>query len=191
VPLWLVWADEPQPPAGQAPGQWLPLTRWPVADAQMALTVVRWYTARWEIEVWHRTLKSGCRIEARQFDEVPIFVRCLTLYSIVAWRILYATMLARADPDQPCTVVPAPDEWQALWVATAGSPALPASVPPLGAALTRLARQGGYHPRAGRPFGPTTLWRGFAWLAGATAVYRARRSHPDLQHSGLSPPATL
>jgi hypothetical protein len=191
VPLWVVWAHEPRPPAGQEPVRWLLLTSWPVADAAAALTVVRWYTARWEIEVWHRTLKSGCRIEARRFDAVTSFVRGLTLYSIVAWRVLYAAMLARADPEAPCTAVLEPDEWQALWVATAGTPDLPATPPPLGAALTQLARQGGYQPRSRRPFGPTTLWRGFAWLAGATAVYRVLRSHPDLLHPGLPPPDSL
>ena len=191
VPLWLVWAHEPGPPPGQEPVSWLLLTRWPVRDASTAVTVVQWYTGRWEIEVWHRTLKTGCRIEARQFDEVGSFVRCLAVYSIIAWRILYATMRARADPEAPCTVVLEPDEWQALWVATEAGAGLPPPPPPLGEALTRLARQGGYVPRPGRVFGPMTLWRGFAWLTGATAVVRAIRAHPDLLLSGLSPPDTL
>jgi len=43
--------------------------------------------------------------------------RCLTLYSVIAWRIFYATMLARAVPDMPCRVLLALDEWQALYCA--------------------------------------------------------------------------
>src|SRR4051794_10841359 len=32
----------------------------------------------------------------------------------MAWRIFYATMLARAVPDMPCSVLLDLDEWQAL-----------------------------------------------------------------------------
>jgi len=38
----------------------------------------------------------------------------LTLYSVIAWRIIYATMLARAAPDVPCTVLLDEQEWQGL-----------------------------------------------------------------------------
>jgi len=49
------------------------------------------------MEVWHRILKSGCRIEARQLATGERLQHCLTLYSIIAWRVFYATMLgARA-----------------------------------------------------------------------------------------------
>jgi hypothetical protein len=44
----------------------------------------------------------------------PWLVRCLALYAVIAWRIVYATMLARALPDAPCRAVLADDEWQAL-----------------------------------------------------------------------------
>ncbi|WP_250480128.1 MULTISPECIES: hypothetical protein, partial [unclassified Caballeronia] len=29
------------------------------------------YERRWTIESWHRILKSGCRVEARQFVNIP------------------------------------------------------------------------------------------------------------------------
>jgi len=49
------------------------------------------------MEVWHRILKSGYRIEARQLATGERLQHCLTLYSIIAWRVFYATMLgARA-----------------------------------------------------------------------------------------------
>ena len=43
--------------------------------------------------------------------------RCLALYSVIAWRIVYGTMLARAVPDIPCTALLDADEWQALYCA--------------------------------------------------------------------------
>ena len=57
------------------------------------------------MEVWHRILKSGCRIEARQLATGERLQRCLTLYSVIAWRVFYATMLARAVPEMPCDVL--------------------------------------------------------------------------------------
>src|SRR5262245_55333890 len=69
------------------------------------------------MEVWHRILKSGCRIEARQLETAERLRRCLALYSVLAWRILYATMLARSVPKAPCSVLLDPEEWQALYCA--------------------------------------------------------------------------
>ena len=73
------------------------------------------YSCRWTIEVWHRVLKTGCRIESRQLETADRLSVALTLYSIIAWRILYATMLARTAPNLPCTVVLRKEEWQALY----------------------------------------------------------------------------
>src|SRR5213078_2053888 len=67
------------------------------------------------IEVWHKVLKSGCRIEDKQLETAERLQRCLALYSVIAWRILYATMLARVVPDVPCTVLLDEDEWQGLY----------------------------------------------------------------------------
>lgn len=114
VTWWAVWAHESHPPPDREAVSWLLLTTWPVTEAATAQTIVQWYTGRWGIAVWHRILKSGCRIEARPFDCAADFIRCLTLYRILAWRVQYATHLARVAPDQPCRVVFAPAEWQAL-----------------------------------------------------------------------------
>ena len=178
VPIWAVWAHEAHPPPGVEPVSWRLLTTWPVASTADALTVIRWYTGRWCIEVWHRVLKTGCAIEDRRLQAADDLVRCLSLYSILAWRVLHATLLARAVPTVPCTVVLEPEEWQALYC-TIHQTALPPAVPPtLGEALTWLARLGGYQPRAhGRPAGPVVVWRGFQRLGPATDMYRLLKPH--------------
>jgi hypothetical protein len=111
-------AREEAPPAGCAPLEWLLLTTCPVPAVVAALERLEWYAARWGIEVFHKVLKSGCRIEARQLETADRLRRCLTLYSVVAWRVLYATLLARALPDAPCTALLDTDEWQALYCIT-------------------------------------------------------------------------
>ena len=45
---------------------WLLLTSMPIESAEDAAEKVRWYMKRWQIEVYFKTLKSGCRIEDRQ-----------------------------------------------------------------------------------------------------------------------------
>ena len=41
---------------------------------------------RWNIEVFHRTLKSGCRIEDRRLESAAGLQACLAIDLVVAWR---------------------------------------------------------------------------------------------------------
>jgi hypothetical protein len=117
VSLWAVQVREVDPPAEVEAIEWLLLTTVAVETVDDAIERVQWYSCRWSIEVWHRILKSGCRLEARQFQWAERLQRCLSLYSVLAWRIFYATMLVRSVPEAPCSVLLEPDEWQALYCA--------------------------------------------------------------------------
>jgi hypothetical protein len=101
VAVWAVQAREEQPPAGYEPLEWLLLTTSGVHTTQDTVERVDWYAGRWGIEVLHKVLKSGCRLEARQLARAAQLRRCLAIYSVIAWRILYATMLSRAMPEAP------------------------------------------------------------------------------------------
>lgn len=114
VEVWAVLATEITSPSQAEPIEWLLLTTVATASVEDAIERVHWYTCRWTIEVWHRVLKTGCRIKSRQLETVERLAVALTLYSTIAWRILYATMLARSDPVLPCTVLLTEKEWQAL-----------------------------------------------------------------------------
>ena len=177
APVWAVLAREEDPPAGAPPLEWLLLTTVPVATADDARTRVDWYACRWGIEVFHRVLKTGCRLEAKQLGAPERLERCLALYSVVAWRVLYTTMLARDLPDAPCTVLLAPDEWQALYCFTHRIPTPPADPPPLHQAVRWIGQLGGFLGRRhdGHP-GPMTLWRGVHRLHDLTAMYALMKS---------------
>jgi hypothetical protein len=185
VPVTAVWLVEPTPPAGTPPIEWLLLTTCPVTSAEQAFTLVDYYVGRWGIEVWHKVLKSGCQIEARQLATAARLGRCLALYSVIAWRVLYATLLARAAPELPCTALLDPDEWQALWCMLQRTPTPPATPPTLRQAVRWIAQLGGFLARAadGEP-GPLTLWRGFQRLADHTAMYRVMRPPPHSNDVG-------
>lgn len=42
------------------------LTTIPVESFENTLEKLQWYTCRWQIEIFFKILKSGCRIEDRQ-----------------------------------------------------------------------------------------------------------------------------
>jgi hypothetical protein len=172
VTLWAVQVCEVTPPAEAEPIEWLLLTTVAVETVDAAIERVQWYSCRWGIEVWHRILKSGCHLEARQFQKAARLHRALALYSVLAWRIFYATMLARAVPDAPCSVLLEPDEWQALYCAIHRVPIPPAEPPTLGQAVTWIAQLGGFvgRRRRDRP-GPEVMWRGFQHLGDLTTMY--------------------
>jgi hypothetical protein len=176
VRVWAVWAVEDKPPVGVRGLEWLLLTSWAVRDGAGAVEVVDFYACRWGIEVWHRVLKSGCRIEARQLESAARLERCLALYSVIAWRILYATMLARVVPEASCEVLLEEEEWQALWVAVHKRTTLPKQAPRLRQAVRWIAQLGGFLGRKGdgEP-GPELLWKGFQHLVDLTAMYHIMR----------------
>jgi hypothetical protein len=114
VVLWAVQVCDVEPPAAVEPIEWLRLTTGAVETVDDAIERVQWYSCRWGIEGGHRIVQSGCRLEARQGETAERRKRCLALYSVLAWRIFYATMLARVVPEAPWSVLWEPDEWQAL-----------------------------------------------------------------------------
>ena len=176
VALWAVLVREREPPLDTEPIEWLLLTTVAVGSVEDAVVRVQWYSCRWGIEVWHRILKSGCRLEARQFATAERLHRCLSLYSVLAWRIFYATMLARAVPEVPCSVLLEPEEWQALYCAIHRVAQPPPEPPTLGQAVQWIAQLGGFvgRRRRDRP-GAEVLWRGFQHLGDLTTMYSIMR----------------
>jgi hypothetical protein len=164
VTFWVVMATEIDPPPGQEPINWVLLTSLPVRDLEQALSVLQLYLARWEIEVFHRVLKSGCRIEKLQFQDPTRLKPAIALYMIVAWRILYLMKLGREVPQLPCEIVFDATEWKPLWIIVRGR-ALPSQPPSVQEVIRMLGQLGG-HPgrRRDGPPGPEAMWRGLQSL---------------------------
>ena len=86
IPVWAVFAQEQDTPVGVTPMEWMLLTTLPVTSLEQASEKLMWYARRWGIEVLHRTLKSGCRIEQRQLGQADRLKACLAIDLVVAWR---------------------------------------------------------------------------------------------------------
>jgi len=179
VCLWLVSAWEEQPPPGVEPLRWDLLTTCRVEDFNGAVEKLRWYAGRWGIEVFHRVLKSGCKIESRQLGGADRLQACLAIDMIVAWRIFHLTKLGRETPDVPCTVFFDECEWKALLAFVRRSQEEPTQVPTLRQAVRMVAGLGGFLGRKcdGEP-GTQTLWLGLQRLDDIVAMYRVFRTEP-------------
>jgi len=173
VVLWAVLAREIDAPAKLSALEWMLLTTCEVSSFAQAVEKLAWYTQRWGIEVYHRTLKSGCQIENRQLGAADRIQACLAIDMVVAWRIMHLTKLGREHPDVPCTLYFTDTEWKALLTFVNRDPRVPENPPSLREATRLLAGLGGFLGRKGdgEP-GTQTLWLGLQRLDDITAMYQ-------------------
>jgi hypothetical protein len=155
----VVLVREPNPPPGEPPVEWILVTTLPINTRAQVRLIVEYYCIRWCIEILFRTLKSGCRIERRRFEEVDRVLPCLGLYVLVAWRTLFVCRLGRSCPDLDCEAVFEPSEWKAVWVAVHHQQP-PQKAPRLGEMVHLIASLGGYVERKNSEPGPQTVWIG-------------------------------
>jgi hypothetical protein len=167
-------------PPGAERIEWLLVSTKPLLDFAAALSAVEAYVARWKIERYHYTLKSGCQVEKLQLEHADRIERAVALYSIVAWRLLFITYLARTDPDLPCTEVLDDVECKVLHRMAHPGKRLPPRPMNLQDAVRQIARLGGFLGRRsdGDP-GVKVLWRGLRRLADFVLAYRIL-AIPDL-----------
>jgi hypothetical protein len=160
VTINVVLIREVNAPPDEEPIRWLLATSLPIAHLAEVECVIDYYIGRWQIEVYYRVLKAGCKVEDIQLETADRLKPCLMLYKIVAWRVLYATMLGRECPTLACDVIFVEHEWKSVWtISTDAQP--PASAPPLAEFLTLLAKLGGYNNRQqDGPPGPQAIWTG-------------------------------
>lgn len=155
----LVLVEETKPPEDCVAIQWVLVTTLPIDQGQQVKRIVEAYCIRWQIEIFFKTLKTGCRIEKRQFETLDRVLNCVAVYSIVAWRIMYLCRLGRVCPDLNCEVIFEPCEWKAVYM-TIKKEEPPKTPPRLNEMIRMIASLGGYVIRKSTHPGPQTLWLG-------------------------------
>jgi len=173
IELWAVEAREPRPPKGVTPIVWRLLTTLPVVSAPEAIERVGWYAQRWQIEVLHKILKTGCKVEQRQLQTAQRLERVLSVDLVVAWRILALCKAARELPEDPISDWLPQAQWQALWCHVHQRTDPPPTPPTVRQAVRWIGRLGGFLGRKsdGEP-GTTTLWRGLEQLDAMTRMWQ-------------------
>lgn len=176
VEVTAILAWEENPPEEVEAIEWLLLTNLEVSSAQEAREKVQWYVCRWQIEVYFRILKSGCRVEELQLQERDRLEVALALYMIVAWRVLYLIMLGRTLPELSCEAVLGPEEWRAVYLVTQRKKP-PSQPPALQEMLVLIATLGGFLARKGDgPPGPKALWIGLQRTRDFVLALQAREA---------------
>lgn len=172
VEMMVIYAQERGTPRDRERSEWKLLTDLPVHTPDEAVEKLRWYAARWKIEVFHKVLKSGCRVEESRLRTAERLVRFVAVGCILSWRIFWMTMLNRTEPE--ASPAKAFDQLELALLdelfprsATVGK----------GDRLVRhyilcLARLGGYLARAHDPaHGNIVIWRGLSRLNDLTLGY--------------------
>lgn len=155
----VVRAWEADPPAGVEALDWVLVTSLVLTSAAEALQVIAHYERRWLIEEYHKCLKTGCALEARQLETAAGLQALLGFLAIVAVRLLQLREASRKQPETPARHFVAPE----LIRTVQSYLKLPPGDLSLREFWRAVARLGGFLARKsdGDP-GWQTLWRG--WL---------------------------
>lgn len=172
VSFWAVLAEETDPPEGEEPVTWLLLTSKEVRTLADARRILNCYLRRWDIEVFFRVLKTGCRVERIQLKDARAVLNALTIYLVITWRILYLTHLGRECPDLPCSCVFEEAEWKATCAVAkrkkdAGEPSLSEFIMIVGKLGGHLGR------KSDGPPGPQSIWQGLTRVRDFACAWQA------------------
>lgn len=164
VPINCVYVRE-IPGQKKDPLEWILLTSLDVENFEVAKKVIEYYKARWFIEIFHRTLKSGCGVEESRLQSVARLQNYILLMSIAAIKICQMTYLQRSQPNVSCDEILTSSEWQALYLYTHVGQKLPNAPPTISEVTTWIAKLGGFLARKNDGYpGTLTIWKGLLRL---------------------------
>ena len=156
----IVHVVEPEPPEGVEAVSWVLATRAPVdTDAQVE-AVVDTYRARWLIEEWFKSLKTGCAYQERQLESLDALLIAFGLLAPIATRLLALRWFARNEPDRPATDVLSETEIACLRVIERKKRRTLPRSPKVADVMLAIARLGGFLSQNKTP-GWQVLGRGF------------------------------
>lgn len=150
---------EADPPAGAEPLDWVLVTSLVLISAADALQVIAYYEKRWLIEEYHKCMKTGCALEARQLETAAGLEALLGFLALVAVHLLQLREASRQQPAAPARHYVAPE----LITTVQSYLKLPPGDLTLREFWRAVARLGGFLARkSDNDPGWQTLWRG--WL---------------------------
>jgi Transposase Tn5 dimerisation domain len=162
--LTVICAHERTAPKDRDKIDWRLITDLPIGSPEEAIEKLDWYARRWNVELYHKILKSGCRAEDAKLRTAERLVNLLAVFCVLAWRVFWLTMLHRTVPDASPRLVLTNLEIRLLDQLMTSHHGQPRAKP-LARYLTKIARLGGYLARAhDPPPGNRVMWRGLSRL---------------------------
>lgn len=170
----VVLVREPNPPAGQAPVDWLLLTSEPIETREQVERIVDIYRCRWLIEEFFKALKTGCIYQERMFESRHALLNVLATSLPIAVELLWMRSRVADAPHAPAEDIVTPTQLEVL--RKMGYRQLPVN-PAAGQVLLAIAGLGGHLKRNGAP-GWQVLQRGYQRLLDYTAGWNAAQPAP-------------
>lgn len=151
---------------------WRILTDINVEKTSTVLDIIKWYTLRWRIEIFFKTLKSGAKIEGSRLTDLGRLSKYVLMQSLVAFRVLQLLFAARSKKHSSIRQLISDEEWRVfkriLFPNKGGASEKTLEW------IKRIAQQGGFLQGKGRIPGVVTLWTGWmelnTMLSGAKAL---------------------
>lgn len=168
----MVYVQEKDPPADMEPVDWLLLTSEPIDTIEQILQVVDFYRARWLIEEYFSTLKTGCAYEERQLESMGTLTKALSLFTPIAWALLRMRASSRSPIKTSIATVLTPI--QIIIVAAETKIRLDSKSTAADAYLA-VARLGGHIKNNGAP-GWRVLGRGYDKLLALERGYKIAKN---------------
>ena len=160
-----IYLKEIDSPEGEKPVIWCLLTSLSIKSVEEILTVVSYYLCRWEIEVFFKTYKSGCKVEEKSLRSAERLFPLFSLLLIVAWRVNFLLHMSRVMPEISCIHFFDESEWKAGYVAATRNKSLPSDPPTMKEMMGYIAQLGGHLGRKKDPIpGVKAIWIGICKL---------------------------
>jgi Transposase DNA-binding/Transposase DDE domain len=159
LPINVIHVLELGPPVGEPPVEWVLLTSEPVATEKNISFVVDGYRARWVIEEFFKSTKTGCAFESKQLESFHTLTNLFAYVLVVAYAMLLLRAASRGGHDESAEAVLTPKQLKLLRAVTRKLPAHPTARE----ALYALAGLGGHLKNNGDP-GWRTLSKGWRKL---------------------------
>jgi hypothetical protein len=169
-----VMAVEENPPEGEEALVWIFITNLPILSFDDVCKVIKYYLCRWEIELFFKVLKSGCKIEERQLQTTDRMKALIAIFMILAWRVMFTMMLGRVCAEMSASEVFEAAEWKSVYKIVHNKKSLPRKPPKLSEFIIMVAILGGYVDKKGaEPPGVKTMWKGMARMVDFAIAWEA------------------
>jgi hypothetical protein len=163
--LTVIHAKERGEPKDRDKINWKLITDLPISSRRNAIEKLEWYALRWQIETFHKILKSGCKAEESKLRTADRLVNVISMFCILSWRAFWMTTINRSAENLPPKVALTRDEIKILDHVVKDVTKNPAEKKTLSNYLTKIARLGGYLARTSDPPpGNMVMWRGLSRL---------------------------
>jgi hypothetical protein len=158
----VVLVQEVDAPSTVTPIRWVLLTSLPASTFDEAWQVIEDYENRWQIEEYHKVMKSGCSIEKHALRTAGRLEPLIGLLSVIGVRLFQMKLLGRSQPEVKASTH-VPTSW--LKCLKLARPTVRLVDMTVYTFFRELAKLGGFLGRKGdgEP-GWQTIWRGYQKL---------------------------